>query len=570
MENIKNFLRKCDYFGVGLTFNYKSEKKYKSAFGGIIFIIFIIISIAYSIISIVQYAIDRPVTVIYYNKELLKYDIYSLSELKTGIAVKAVCDNADTNIYDIQKLFNVEMKHTKIERINGERIKTYTNIPLKKCEYSDFYNLLNSELDDSGVIDNYLCPEKSNLTLSGFYLDDTFEYFEITVSIANDSQNETLEKLLYDTECKVDYLFTDYAIDVNDKSNPVRIFLNENFILLSPTQYGKLNLYFNIIEFTSYEGYVFSLSNKKIYGGQSKSEKYELYKGEKRYEIKSSDYQKYAKIYIRIDSSRNIFERRYQKVTELFADISSPLSCILMVLFFIITYLNNIFVVNSVIETIYRTRQEDFGRKQSFREILKKKVSLKIFENLEGEKNNKSENSRLDVSKDVSNVKIYNKSPRLKLERKTPINEKLSIDKKVPKIKRLINKLILNSICHIFPCSKKMDAEFKIINGLTLSFYEQLDIYNYLKQLQMIKIICYITLNSREFYLIKHLANPSISWENKDFYQLTTDKLTNIDNNKMDDFWKIFEELLNKRNKNSKEKKICNFICADIHNILGK
>ena len=114
-----------------------------------------------------------------------------------------------------------------------------------------------------------------------------------------------------------------------------------------------------------------------------------------------------------------------------------------------------------------------------------------------------------------------------------------------------------------------MNWEFKITSGLTKSFYEQMDIYNYLKHLQMIKIISYITLDRNEFYLVRHLSNPSISWGNKDFYQLTTDKMTNIDNG-INDFWNTFEQLLAKKKKTSKERKICKLISSDINNILEK
>ena len=88
-----------------------------------------------------------------------------------------------------------------------------------------------------------------------------------------------------------------------------------------------------------------------------------MYKGDNRYKIKGPEYDHYAKIYVRVGSIRSIIERRYQKLTDLFANISSPLSCLLIALYFIMTYLNNIFVVNSVIKTIYRTGQKDFYRK---------------------------------------------------------------------------------------------------------------------------------------------------------------------------------------------------------------
>ena len=572
MEDIKTFLRKCDYFGVGFTFNYKSEKTYKSIIGGITFIIFIIISIVYSIISIIEYVIDRPMTVIYYKKQLPEYDKYSPSEFKTGFALKAVCDNVDTDINDIQKLFKIEMMHTKTERINGERIKTKIDIPLKKCEYSDFYNLLNSELDKNEVINDYLCPEKNNYTISGFYLDKIFEYYEITISIINDTLNETLTKLLYDAECKISYFFTDYAIDANNKSNPVRIYLNQNFLQLAPTQYNKLNLFFNVIEFTSYERFVFNFPNEKKYGAYSKSETYELDKGEDRYNTKYSKYNKYATIYIRGDSSRNIFERRLQKLSHLFASVSSPLSCIFMVIYFVMKYLNNIFIVNSVIKTIYRARQEDFTKKQTFREILKNKISTKSLADIEAELCSKSDSSKKEENKDSSDASIYN-NPILNLERKKAFNDISAIHQRLPKIKQIINKIFLNNICYIFPCYKKADSEFEIIRKLTTKIYENLDIYNYLKHLQMVKIISYIILNSNEFYLLKYLSNNtigSIGWGNEDFYHLSTDLRASFRNSRMNTFWSIFEELLNKNHKTSREKKICSLICSDINNLFEK
>ena len=242
-----------------------------------------------------------------------------------------------------------------------------------------------------------------------------------------------------------------------------------------------------------------------------------------------------------------------------------------MVLFLIVTYLNNIFVVNSVIKTIYRTRQEDFERKQKFREVFKKKLSGQISDSIETKGSKRNENSQQIMNKDSFDVKSLDIMPRLqKLARNSSLNESAAIDKKVPKIKKLINKLILNSICKFFPCVKNMNWEFKITSGLTASFYEQLDIYNYLKHLQMIKIISYITMHSSEFYLVQYLSNPSISLGNRDFYQLTTDKKNSLQRTKMDNFWKSFQRLLNKKHKSRREKKICRLICSDINNILSK
>ena len=571
MEHIAYFIRQCDYFGVGLNFNYKSDKKYKSIVGGIIFILFIITSITYSIISIIQFILNRPLTVIYYKKKQPTTDNFSFSQLRTGLAFKAICDNEIENTnYDMEKLFTINMFSCKTERVNGQRVKTRTEVPFKICTHNDFYNELNEHMDLDGITGNYLCPQINNLTLSGSYVDELFEYLEVTLSISNDSYNEYVTNLLYEKECKLSFYFTDYAFDVNNETNPDQIYLSQQFVQLSPVEYKKINLYFNIIELTSYENYLFNMATHKKYGAYSKSETYGLFKGDDRYEKKSDEYGNYAKIYVRADSSRNIFERRYQQLDNLFANISSPLSCLLMVLFIIVTYLNNIFVVNSVIRTIYRTTQEDFDRKQKFREVFKKKVSGQVSGNIERAESKKKMHSQQEINKDNSDVKIYDVMPRFKkLARNATLYECATIDKKVPKIKKLINKLIVNSICRFLPCSKNMDWEFKVIHGLTTSFYEQLDIYNYLKHLQMVKIINYITLNRSDFYLVRHLSNPSISWRTKDFYELTTDKTSNIDN-KINDFWNIFERILNKKKKTNRERKICKLICSDINNILEK
>ena len=573
METISYFVRQCDYFGVGINFNYKSDKKYKSIIGGIIFIIFIIISITYSIISVYQFFMNRPLTVTYYKKELSKTDIYSFSQLRTGLAFKAVCEGIENTDYDIEKLFTLNIVFCKTERVNGQRVKSRTEIPLKVCTHNDFYNEVNETMDLDGLTGYYLCPNLDNYTVSGIYVDSLFEYFEVTLSLSNDIDNETVTKLLYEKECKLSYYFTDYGVNVNNKTHPFNPYANQNFIQLSPVEYKKANLFFNIIEFTSYENFFFNMESMAVhkkYGAFSKLESYELYKGVNRYEKKNSDYKYYAKMYIRVDTSRTVFQRRYEQLDTLFANISSPLSCILMVLFIIATYLNNIFIVNSVIKTIYRTKDDDFIRKQKLREIFKKKINCQIIDNKELKESKRNFHPKLEINKDSFDSRstdIIQKSK--KIDRDFSLNESATIDEKIPKIKKIINNLILNSICQFFPCSKNMNWEFRITSGLSLLFYEQLDIYNYLKSLQMIKIMNYITLNRSEFYLVKYLSNPSISWKIKDFYHLKKDKKDNTDN-QINDFWITFEQLLNKKKKSLKEKKICKLISSDVNNMLEK
>ena len=77
-------------------------------------------------------------------------------------------------------------------------------------------------------------------------------------------------------------------------------------------------------------------------------------------------------------------------------------------------------------------------------------------------------------------------------------------------------------------------------------------------------------MHSSEYYLVQYLANPNISLGNRDYYQLSTDRKNSLQTIKINDFWRNFQKLLNKKSKNGREKKICKLICSDINNILSK
>ena len=564
-DKLKRLVKQCDYFGVGLTFNYQSEKKYKSVWGGIVFLLFILLSVIYSIISIIQFIMERPITFIYYKKIIPETDVFNLNEYKTGIAFKVECDYTNLNLYEIQNLLSIKMEWRSTELINGKRVRNHTQIQLRKCNYNDFYNLLNDSMDEHDLLNNSLCPEINNFNITGSYLDKLFQYYEILLSIKNDSQNETVTKFLSENECKFSYFFTDRGIDVNNKTKPVTTFLNEKFIQLSPIEYKKTNLYFNIINFSSNENFIFNFRNEQKYGSFSDIENYEIYKNKNRYETKYINYGYYAKIYLHIDNTRRIIERRYQKLNELFANISSPLSCILLVLFFIMSRLNNLFFVDSVLKTIYRTRQEDFECKKILKETISR-IKTKNF-TFSDTKNidifNSNKNLENNISDNASKSKILTTTPRLKLEqseldrKNSPVNQNIKI------LKKLVNKLIKNTICRFIPCSK-MNPEDKMVNTLLKSFYEQLDIYNYLRHLQMIKLVSYITLHTKELFLFKYLSNPSIIIGDKDFYQLSLDLKANLKISNTDDFRNKFQQFLAKRHKSSRERKIFKLICGDV------
>ena len=137
----------------------------------------------------------------------------------------------------------------------------------------------------------------------------------------------------------------------------------------------------------------------------------------------------------------------------------------------------------------------------------------------------------------------------------------------VQNIKGVIYKLFCNSFYGIIPCFK-LGKDSKVLYDIKESLYEQLDLFTYLKYIQTVKTLSYLSLNDDENYLFRFLTNKNLILENIDIYKsVTNDKDKNeID---LDEYWNKLKYLLTKNNKTPREMKLCNIICEDINDIIN-
>jgi hypothetical protein len=82
-KKIKSLIKKCDYFGIQFTFHYKTKEKYHTFTGGIVFIIFIMISISFIFINLVSLLKRENMTIISYKMQTqrtypINFNNYSL------------------------------------------------------------------------------------------------------------------------------------------------------------------------------------------------------------------------------------------------------------------------------------------------------------------------------------------------------------------------------------------------------------------------------------------------------------------------------------------------------------
>ena len=68
LKKIKNFLKKIDYFGVQFNFQYKSNDKYHTILGGIVFLIFMIISFIYISVALINLLLRKNINYILQNE----------------------------------------------------------------------------------------------------------------------------------------------------------------------------------------------------------------------------------------------------------------------------------------------------------------------------------------------------------------------------------------------------------------------------------------------------------------------------------------------------------------------
>ena len=387
-----HFFKTLDYFGVQTNFNFKSQKYYRSTYGGFIFFIYIIICVTYIAYTFTLFLQKKHMTVIFYDKELFSTDDIYFHEHDSSFAIDLVCDNYDGKYGDIHTIFEIEANHVQYLRINGETKKNKIILPFHKCTYNDFYNKFNEELDRNEITNKFNCIEDNNYAIKGIYPEEDFEYYELTLSanLKNEFNDSKYLDMLCEYDCKFDLYYIDNAIDVANVTKPKTSFLNSKFIQISPDVYKKVNLYYTIKNFKSDENWFFTMPKENNYLAFSFFEEYDVYKGQNRFTSLPEDYEKFAKYFLRASTTRNIIERRYEKFTEFVASSTSILSAVLLVLVSIISRINDYLSSKEIIDTLCDAQKRNLNDKiilktkfnnSRFLNMIKKQKNLNILKN---------------------------------------------------------------------------------------------------------------------------------------------------------------------------------------------
>ena len=146
MKKLKKLIKQFDYFGIEIHFLYQSKRKYYSTTGGLIFLIFLAISIIYIGCSISPLLSRKNMTVIFYDSKIEQTDQINFDNYTSRFSYGFVCDGYD-NKTNLDSIFQLVMKHISMKSENGNRTRTTTLLNNTKCNKNHLYNEFNESFD---------------------------------------------------------------------------------------------------------------------------------------------------------------------------------------------------------------------------------------------------------------------------------------------------------------------------------------------------------------------------------------------------------------------------------------
>jgi len=357
MKQVRKIFKNLDVFGVPFHFLHKNKVKYSTPLGGLTFILYCIVVLIVAVYYFIPLFQRKNYSIVYYSMGMAETGKVDLHKSKAAFAFGFDCPfdkKLRLNAEDLLEMQFSYVIYTKDKE--GNRKKKIENLSTHPCNYSDFYNSYNYSLDLVNIQD-YFCLDKPDDTIEGIWNNELFTYYEFSVYSKGDSVNhyKNIDEYLMSNDCKMQLFYIDITIDLDDYKNPIKPYLNSVFLQLDPSLFMKMNVFFMNQYFEDYNYLIYQFNEKKqiVKTLFSYSDKYFLYKGLNRGVTLPSDYNKYAKLYIRADTKKLNIKRKYQNLMECYADSSSLLMGVFKALCFIFAFINSFYANISISKSLF-------------------------------------------------------------------------------------------------------------------------------------------------------------------------------------------------------------------------
>ena len=594
-SKISEFIKGFDCFGVQYGFHYKSEENYTSVIGGVVTLLFSIFALWYFITNFISFVKRENINSVYYTMTTSKTDIINFKNFSYGIAFGISCDN-DYNDHSIYDYLSLKLDHVKTTTDENGSNRIKTSIDYVKCDKSKFFDLLDAEYDRL-QLDNFFCvnDEQSNLNIQGIFGNEIFEYFQFDVVIKDLSKFDEIKEILMNKECQFNFFHSSFAIDVSDYSHPVTPFLISSYFDFTPDSLNSVNYYFSLTNFETDKNILLNNPKTQFFLGKSKEENFRIYKGLNRNNENIDDVDVLAKIHLRADTSVTMVSRQFEKIGEFVANVTELIEQILLIFIAVFGFLDTFYAYHAVISDLFVFKGNENENTKLFIKNIKKiqknneiNEKDKISENSLNKNNNSINKNNNSINKNNSNIEMeklnINESENNKnlipkkenqTEAKLPSTQNTNNNKNV----EFINKAELNYnvfeiyFMSIFSCClcKNLKKKKEIYDKSTEILFTKMDIIEYLKNMQILNVLNKLILSKEERNILKFLSKPSINVNedendenNNNFDCIFT---SNLNENEIKEFWKNYDDLKNKNNKNDIQNRLSEYTTNNLNNL---
>jgi len=351
-SEFKHLIRYCDIFGILVTFRINDKVKYKSIDGGVISLIFFVYSIFFTIYLGIPFIKRKNIDFIYSNKIIESQPFINLTEtnfiLAFGIQFQRNSSPAINNFLDY---FNYSII---LKESNEKNSLNNIYLGIKKCEYSNFEDILNQSFYRNNIDEMY-CPiinNSINFTLDGLYTDNYFKYIEIDINLTEYGINnlEKVRTFMQNSPIEMAIFFLDTGIDFQNRKNPLPTYINYVTKGLDLFFLKTTELYFSTIEFNNDEHLIFTRGKKKIDSMFDKSE------DSFHFITSRSDVNEYeiGKFILKASTKEIILSRKYQKLPSFVGQLSGVIEQAYFILFLIVTFIERQAIENKLIHKMLK------------------------------------------------------------------------------------------------------------------------------------------------------------------------------------------------------------------------
>ena len=365
MNCIKSFLINIDVFGVPFYFKYKSKDRFSTPLGGLFVLLFLFSALAMGIYYFIPFYNRKNFTTVHYTLGTPYAERVNFNQSKAAFGIGLNCLTARDGT-TAEQLFDVKFKYTYSKLIDNYYNKTVSILGSHFCNKQDFYNEFNETFESSQIY-KYRCLDNPSISIEGIWTSEIFSYLQIEVNAKNGSE-ELLDKIgdyLLENDCKVQLYYADNTIDIENYKDPINSHIETIFIQLDPNYSIRRNLYFMNEYLFDDDLLIWVFSDDHYSINQvlfSRYEEYTIFQGIKRNES-YDDYSNYAKLYFRADTKKTEVKRKYQKVTEFYADASSLLITTYYILIMIFNFINKFYAEQALSKKIFFFQDFDHSLK---------------------------------------------------------------------------------------------------------------------------------------------------------------------------------------------------------------